>query len=224
VPDTLLCDPRIYLTPARSYPDPTAKRNAAFTWSKRIGAGWVVWLDGDELLLWGEYLPDMIGRAEAEETAVGGFPLRIVEADGSVGLNYGRVVRTTAVRKYVLDASQAELHTGVVVGLPNEKICAAGGVPYGPFPHEQAPDGTLVPAQPGSEPVERYLARHRPPLNGEPHVLHRTLLRAPERASVRRLSEVEADAWVPPDRAGYAMDDQARKWAREGRAERRSTS
>jgi hypothetical protein len=152
---------------------------------------WVLWLDADELLLWGEYLRDWIGRVE-EETGAGGFPLRIVELDGSVALAYGKVIRADYVRRYLHSSYQVELTNGVVVALPNVKICGAGGVPYGPFPHRPDPSGVLVPAPPGSPEVEEYLGRHRPPLAGEPHLLHRSLLRSPER-SVRRLSEVEAE-------------------------------
>jgi hypothetical protein len=44
----------------------------------------------------------------------------------------------------------------------------------------------------GSDEMEEFLARHRPPLAGEPHLLHRSVLRDPERTE-RRLSDVEGD-------------------------------
>lgn len=153
----------------------------AYPKSQRKGERlWVLWLDGDELLLWGEYLKDMTARAEAE-TGAAGFPLRLVELDGSVAMCQGKIVDADVIRKYLHSSYQVELHTGMVVALPNVKICSAGGMPVRPA------DGW-----PEGDELEAYLARHRPPLHGEPHLLHRSVLRDPGR-NVRRLSDVESD-------------------------------
>lgn len=195
-----LAGKELHIAELRRYADAADKRNVCLMWAKSVQAVWAIWLDGDEVLLWGEYLRDMIHRAEQEaqgpETAIGGFPLRVVELDGSVALSNNRIVSTPIVRQYLHDAYQAELANGMVVALPNEKVCGAGGVPYGAFPHDQLPGGEFVPVQDPSHPrVQEYLARHRPPVAGEPHVLHRAVLRDPGRGA-RRLSEVEAE-WFP---------------------------
>lgn len=158
--------------------DDADKRNAALRWAKQEGAEWAVWLDGDEVLLWGEYLRDMTALAD-ETTGAGGFPLRIVELDGSVAYSYGRVFRPRQIRKFLIGSSQAELHNGVVVGLPNMPICGAGGIPV-------HPDGVWQPGQMTPEEQGAWLARARPPVAGEPHVLHRAALRLRSRGMERQ--------------------------------------
>lgn len=177
----------IHAPPPHAYKDDADKRNAGLRWAKSEGVDWLVWLDGDEVLLWGEYLPDWIARAEYT-TGVGGFPLRIVEMDGAVAYANSRIVRVSAVRKYLVGAATLELHTGMVVQLPNEKLCGAGGIPWGNMP--TFANGNQ--ATPGSDEMEMFLARHRPPVQGEPHVLHRSMLRDPDRA-VQRQHEAEAE-------------------------------
>jgi hypothetical protein len=142
---------------------------------------WGLWLDGDEILLWGEYLHDHCNRAEME-TATGGTTLRIVEYDGSVALCYGKLIKLSAVARYVMSSYEIELTNGMTVALPNVKICSQGGIPYvtDEFGITRADD-------------ER-LATHRPPLQGEPHLLHRHGLRSPTR-EVERLHETEADSF-----------------------------
>lgn len=136
---------------------------------------WCLWIDGDEVLLWGEYLPDWVARAEHVGGA-GGFALRIVEMDGSVAKSHGRIFRGDLVEAFEESSYQARLKTGMVVALPNIPICVSGGVPC---------------ARADGEPVTvDDLADLRPPLAGEPHILHRTILRSPAR-TVRRLHEDE---------------------------------
>lgn len=166
-----------------------AKRSYMLSWAKQLHKKlgltdtlWVLWLDGDEVLLWGEYLSDLVHRAE-EETGAGGFPLRLVELDGSVVMCQGKVIRANAVKRYLHSSYQVELHNGMVVALPNVPICTAGGMPLQP---EQGWPG-LSP-----EEMNAWLGRHRPPLAGESHLLHRSVLRAPTR-DVERLSTVEGE-------------------------------
>lgn len=138
---------------------------------------WILWLDGDEILLWGEYLRDWIERAE-KESGAGGFPLRLVELDGSVAKAYGRIVRGDLVERYLVAAYQLELVGGMIIALPNVQICAAGGVPYGYGEDKQI--------------TIEDLAELRPPLAGEPHILHRPMLRDPAREAQRQ-HEAEAE-------------------------------
>jgi hypothetical protein len=144
---------------------------------------WVLWLDGDEVLLHGEYLRDWINRAD-KVSGAGGFPLRLVELDGSVALCHGKLVRGDLVKRYVESSYQLELLNGVTIAVPNEPICAAGGIPL------NRPEG-LKGADIFDDPdLLAWLGRNRPPLIGEPHLLHRSLLRDPDR-DVPRLHEAE---------------------------------
>jgi hypothetical protein len=138
---------------------------------------WILWLDADEILLYGEYLTDLIHRADAE-TGAGGFALRLVELDGSVVKTYGRIVRGDLISSYVMSIANVKLISGLVVSLPNVPICKAGGVPVW-TDEERAIQ------------VED-LATLRPPLMGEPHILHRAGLRDPSRG-VQRQSDAEAE-------------------------------
>lgn len=138
---------------------------------------WALWLDGDEVLLWGEYLKDHCRRAE-EETATGGTTLRIVEYDGSVAQCYGKLIRLDAVKRYVMSSYEVELSSGLTVALPNVPICYAGGLPYGDITDVTNP----------------LLGLNRPPLQGEPHLLHRHGLRSPKR-TVERLHNTEAESF-----------------------------
>lgn len=137
---------------------------------------WVLWLDGDEVLVWGEYLRDWCGRA-TQETGAGGFPLRLVEMDGSVAHCYGKIIRAGVVKAYLQSSLQVQLHNDMVVALPNVQICGPGGIPTG------WGDGQEIKVE--------DLAIKRPPLQGEPHLLHRSLLRDPSRVA-RRMHEDEA--------------------------------
>jgi hypothetical protein len=166
-----------------------AKRSYMLAWAKHVHQAselnteplWVLWLDGDEVLLWGEYLRDMAARAE-EETGAGGFPLRLVELNGSVVMCQGKVINAGAIRRYLHSSYQVELHSGMVVALPNVPICTAGGMPVKPEGGWQMPP----------EEMDAWLGRHRPPVAGEPHLLHRSVLRSTTR-DVERLSTVEGE-------------------------------
>ena len=165
-------------------------------WRASRGPLWLLVLDADELLLWGEYLPDYLawldGEPDATRNATGGFPLRHVEPDGSVHLSYGRVLNGLQVRRYLVSGYQLELASGLVVALPLLPLCSAGGIPLAPA------DGP--PVDVGAR--DLWLAQHRPPLAGEPHVLHRHPLRARARAAVR-MKDAEG-AWFEQVTKGVA--------------------
>lgn len=147
------------------------KRNELLVWAEQHGADWCCWLDGDEALMFPEHLRAMVLRAEAEGAS--GFPLRIVELDGSVAKAPCRVFRTSAVEEFTLGAHQfRSLPSGVVLSLPNIQICGAGGIPLG------YGEATIQ---------AEDLAELRPPVAGEPHILHRAVLRSPERQRHGRL-------------------------------------
>jgi len=171
-------------TYAGGWKSDAAKRTAMLEWAQKHAAInaktddpslWILWLDGDELLLWGEYLIDHVRRAEQESTGVGGFAIRLVELDGSVAKCHGKIVRGDLIARYVESSYQVELHGGMVIALPNEPICGPGGTPA---------------AWGDREIVLEDLAELRPPVAGEPHLLHRTMLRDPSRG-VERLHEAE---------------------------------
>ncbi len=135
---------------------------------------WALWLDSDEILLYGEYLKDHCYRAD-QETATGGTTIRIVEYDGSVAQCFGKLIKVDAIRRYVMSSYEIELKNGMTVALPNVPICSAGGLPIGEIKSRD----------------DEILALNRPPLIGEPHLLHRHGLRNPDR-EVPRLHEEEA--------------------------------
>ena len=137
---------------------------------------WALWLDGDEILLYGKYLKDHVQRAE-QETATGGTTIRIVEYDGSVAQCYGKLIRVGTIRRYVMSSYEIELKNGLTVALPNVPICSMGGLPLGPIENRDDP----------------ILALQRPPLMGEPHLLHRHGLRDPNRTAPRLHDEEAKD-------------------------------
>ncbi len=178
----------LHTPPVRRYKDDADKRNVALSWAKKKWPRddtWIVWLDGDEVLIWPEYLRDWVQRGR-HVTGVGGIQLRIVELDGSVVFSNGRVVRTAVIKRYLLAASQVVLNTGMIIALPHELLCTAGGMPVKP-----ADGWGMEPAQ-----MDAYLARYRPPVAGEPHILHRSLLRDPKRGVQRQ--NVPESEWFPP--------------------------
>lgn len=137
---------------------------------------WALWLDSDEVLLFGEYLKDHCHRAD-QETATGGTTIRIVEYDGSVAQCYGKLIKVDAVRKYIMSSYEIELANGMTVALPNVPICSAGGIPIGEITSRD----------------DELLAKNRPPLIGEPHLLHRHGLRNPDREAPRLHDEEAKD-------------------------------
>lgn len=147
--------------------------------TKSVGNVWIVWIDGDEALINASMLPAVLDRAEYEVTGGGGMPLRIVELDGSVAMCYGKIISLDAVKRYLVSSYHVELSSGIEVSLPNVPICRAGGYPLGEAPTNE-------------DELNRWLGRHRLPLQGEPHLLHRSMLRSPERTAPR-LHDKEAE-------------------------------
>lgn len=124
---------------------------------------WGLWLDGDELLLWGEYLRDWVWRVSQqgdEGNEVAGWPFALVELDGSTSLCMGKLVRLDLIRRYLISSSYIELVNG--------DRRTVGNVEYW-----NPVDG---PTQFDGEGRPHW--RARPPLAGEPHLQHRPVLRS----------------------------------------------
>jgi len=137
---------------------------------------WGLWIDADEILLYGQYLRDHINRATEESAA--GYTIRIVEYDGSVASCYGKLIRLGSIRSYTMSSYEVILENGITVALPNVPICSAGGIPIGEIEGRDDPQ----------------LALKRPPVIGEPHLLHRHGLRSPKREAPR-LHDKEAESF-----------------------------
>lgn len=155
------------------YPTDAAKRTAMLgtacrKW-RREGSNdplWGVWVDGDERLLWPEMLRHYIARGA--HTRNPNFPLRLVESQGgAVSLCYGKVVRLDLIAEYVSSSYEVRLH--------GETITRAWGNDNQHWNWQQG--GNVEGA--------------RPPLQGEPHLLHLSPLRPPGRAE-ERLHDAEA--------------------------------
>lgn len=144
-----------------------AKRTAMIEKAKELWQGplWALWLDGDELLLWGDQLHDWLGRVlhgDDPSNPVGGWPFTLVELDGSVSLCLGKLVRIDLIRRYLISSSYIEMVDG-------SRRTVGNALYWTPK------DGALV---------EHW--RARPPLQGEPHLLHRSILRAGSREVERQ--------------------------------------
>lgn len=113
-------------------------------WSPPV---WGVWIDGDEVLLWGEYLRDYVIRAGQTEGPRPTFSmvLKLADMDGQVWNCSAKVIRLDLVEAILESSYQVKFFgSDTVMTLPNEKI---------------------------------YVA----PMQGEPHLLHRSMLRPPVR-------------------------------------------
>lgn len=146
-----------------------AKRNAMLEYTRRMPAPtWGVYLDADEIFLGAEYIRDLIWAAEvnAEEgREVTAIPVRITEVDSSVG-HIHRLIRLDMLERHVLSMSQLQF---------------AGSPIVATFP--------LIPLWKPGEPIS---AHARPPMQGEPHIHHRSYYRPPKRGEFR-LHAAEVD-------------------------------
>ncbi len=156
------------------------KRTEMLEFAKTVGRDgeplWGVILDGDELLLHGDVLPEYFDALPAD---AGGFSVHLVELDGSCSYIPNRLLRLDAIDSWAISSYAFTLTSGVTVSLPNVKILAAG--------------------QPDTDEwvdVNGASRQRRRPLQGEPHILHRSVLRPPERQTVRRQHEAEADTFA----------------------------
>lgn len=164
------------------------KRTAMLQAAQGLGAEWGLVLDGDEVLVWGEFFPSLIEHVEHLERKTGeemiGFPLRIVELDGSCAMLGARVLRLDRIERYVISSYHLLLKAGVEISKPNAPLVLAG-----------EPDGT-----------DRIGAmQKRRPVAGEPHVLHRSLMRSPLR-QVKRQHVAEGESFEELDVDGLRFE------------------
>jgi len=132
---------------------------------------WGVILDGDELLLYGEQIPALIEHHEQEAKADGresfGATLRLMEGDGTCGLIMARVLRLDLIERWLISSYHLQLRSGLEVSRPNAYILEAG-----------QPDTAQVEPSTGMQ--------IRRPLQGEPHILHRSWFRSAARTAQRQ--------------------------------------
>lgn len=152
-----------------------AKRTDLLNRAKKMpDLRWGVILDGDELLVDGQYLPEYFDALDPEAM---GFSLHLMELDGSCSYIPNRVLRLDKIRRWTLSSYSFELDTGVIVERGNIPILQAGE----PDRAEWIDTGDGV-------------RQKRRPIAGEPHILHRSVLRSPARREVPRQHEAEAEA------------------------------
>jgi len=141
---------------------------------------WGVWVDGDEILENGQYLPDVLQALEWEDEARGatltdpenlptmGRPIRIVEPTGLIISCRAKVIRLDLVRRYVVSSSVVESVLGGYMGEGNKPDSLA----------KWFDDRELFAAK-------DYAFYAHPPLPCEPFLVHRSWLRHPARRDTR---------------------------------------
>ena len=163
---------RVLVRPG-SWGSDAEKRTALLRWvmQRQVGPVWGVIVDGDEQLMYPEGIPALIEHhtleAEAQGTVSVGATLRLVEGDGTIGLILARVLRLDLIDRWLISSYHLLLKNGVEVSRPNAYI--------------------LRPGDPDSEKTDLSTGMQlRRPLMGEPHILHRSWFRPPQRAAERQ--------------------------------------
>jgi hypothetical protein len=139
-----------------------------------------VWVDGDEVLVNGRYLRDILQALAWEDEARGatltdpdnlpimGRPIRIIEPSGLIISCRAKVIRLDLVKRYVVSSSVVETVLGGYMGEGNK------------------PDSLskwFDEREPFAE--KDYAFYAHPPLPCEPFLVHRSWLRHPSRRPVR---------------------------------------
>lgn len=160
-----------------------AKRTAMVEHCRRwrnFAPVWGVWVDGDEVLLNGQYLQDELNLLEWEDDPAEpfmGWPMKLVELDGGVTVCRGKVVRVDLIDSYSVSSS---VFKNVMGNLHGE-----GNLPLRVSEH-WAPLNHWIQSLPSAE---REVAQDRlflpPPLPCEPFLMHRSALRHPARRGLR---------------------------------------
>lgn len=144
---------------------------------------WGVILDDDEALVDGQYLPEYFDALDPDAM---GFSLHLMELDGSCSYIPNRVLRLDRIRRWTLSSYQFELDSGVLVSRGNLPILRGGEPePLATLDGETPNPLAWIDTGDGVRQVRR-------PLAGESHILHRHVLRAPERRAFARQSDAEA--------------------------------
>ena len=133
------------------------------------GPLWGVWLDGDEILVNGEYLRDqlqaIVWNDNGEPTIR--HPLWVVEADGSMALANSRVVRLDLIQSYDISVSVVTNTSGVEEAWGNTN-----------------PDARIF-LEMWMRGVDQGRMVAWPPIPCQPHIYHRSNLRHPSRRGLR---------------------------------------
>lgn len=167
------------------------KRNEMLQQAKRDfpGVTWGVIVDGDEVLVNGEYLRDRLQSLVWDDEMKGAragdtsnppwarWPLHFVEADGSMHLITARVMRIDLVRSIDVSSSVITNEHGVREGWGNYAARSAAWI-----------ESWLAAIDQG-----KMIAW--PPLPCEPHLVHRSNLRHPLRRQLR-MSQQEAEEFA----------------------------
>lgn len=156
--------------------------------STHTGPIWAVWLAGDELLVNGHLLRDILQRVQWEDERLGrhlldpdngpafSVPLTQVEHDGSLGRVLSRCVRVDLIRRYVVSSHVIELVNGATIQHGNRPLLAT-----------EEPQYKAMAEADGQEAMAEIALRQFVPtlLAGEPYTIHRPHLRHPARQAVR---------------------------------------
>ena len=176
VPESVFPNEKAYWLHCGRWRSDARKRNAMLETARSRhpeGPVWGVWLDGDEVLRDAEYLRDELQAvlwndelAEGEPPTIH-WPLWVVEADGSVALTTGRLVRLDLIRSYDISVSVTTNVLGLEQAFGNEN-----------------PDARLwLDVWQKAMSTGRMLSL--PPHPGQPHIVHRSNLRHPLRRGLR---------------------------------------
>jgi hypothetical protein len=138
------------------------KRNAMLAYTRRMPTPtWAVYLDADEVFIGAEYIRDLIWAAHVnapDGQRVTAIPVHTTEVDSSVGRIH-RLIRMDALERHVLSMSQLKF-----------------------FDQETLAVFPVIPVWRPGEPVTEFA---RPPMQGEPHIHHRSYYRPTDRGRLR---------------------------------------
>ena len=154
---------------------------------------WGVWVDGDEVLCNPEYLRDWLQFFDWKEEETGvrnmGWPVKLIEMDGSVAVCQAKVIRVDRLDSYSVSSSVFTNVMGELDARGNYRASV-----------DDFPLGAQL-RQLGQKDGGYMFAW--PPLPCEPFILHRSKLRHPRRSGLR-LHEQEAVEIEKAKAAGLA--------------------
>ncbi len=154
------------------------KRQAMLEATRKYDAPvWGVWIDGDEILMNGEWLRDWLQNVlwrDDQENPTVGFPIPLMELDGSLTICRAKVVRLDLIAEYLVSSHYLKLVNGQRYPAGNEPLTL---------------QNYLAPRREMMETKDRLYAW--PPFPHEPYLVHRSAFRHPARRGLR-LHEQEA--------------------------------
>lgn len=161
---------------------------------------WAVMVDGDEILMHGQYLRDELQALMWQEEAEGGdpflgWPMKLVEHDGSVAVCRAKVLRLDLIDSYSVSSSVFKTAVGTMHGEGNLQV-RLSDLPQSiglERLQQRIVDSVGLQKQELLQLWEEMTDKLVlvPPLPGEPHLVHRSHLRHPNRRGLR-MHEQEA--------------------------------